>query len=241
MARYYQNILDYVRRQIDEGAWPIGYKLPREVDLCSQFDVSRNTVRRALSELVAEGCLKRIKGTGTFVTRPQLINKTTLFLQSFAEELRARGETPVTALLECRFIPVQEDEIIKMLGVSKGDTILKIRRLRYSLEHQEKGVMALSTVYFPKEIGEIVQRYDLENESLTQILNSNNIYRKRMEKRFTAMEIPPFEGRLLAAKPHDLVLLVDSQAWDKDGKPIEYSQVMYPLDRNEFKILIEND
>ena len=184
MHRYYQEIYDYVRRQINAGEWPLGYKLPREIDMCTQFDVSRNTVRRALDKLVQEGCLKRIKGTGTFVTRPQYINKTTLFLQSFAEELRDRGETPVTELVECRFILAEDEEVIRMLDLAKGDQILKLRRLRYSLEHQEKGAMALSTVYFPMEIGEVIQKYDLEKESLTQILYRNGIFRKKIENNF---------------------------------------------------------
>jgi len=239
MSRYYQQILDYVTQQIEQDTWPLGYKLPREIDLCKQFDVSRSTVRRALSELVQSGRLKRIKGTGTFVTQPQIIDKTTLFLQSFSDELRARGETPVTELLECRFLPAEEEEIIRMLGIERGETVLKTRRLRYSKEHQEKGVMVLSTDYFPKDVGEIVQRYDLEKISLTQILRENSLPRRRIEKRFSAQEIGLKDGRLLSAQPHDLALLVCSQAQDEKGRPIEYSKTVYPLDRYEFKIWIE--
>ena len=54
MAKRYQEIVDYIKEKIDSTAWPVGYKLPREVDLCTEFDVSRTTIRRALSVLVAD-------------------------------------------------------------------------------------------------------------------------------------------------------------------------------------------
>ena len=60
MAKRYQKIVDYIKEKIDSTAWPVGYKLPREVDLCTEFDVSRTTIRRALSVLVADGHLQRL-------------------------------------------------------------------------------------------------------------------------------------------------------------------------------------
>ncbi len=239
MARYYQQIRDHINRQIDQGIWPLGYKLPREVDLCRQFDVSRSTVRRALSELVHSGHLKRIRGTGTFVTQPQIIDRTTLFLQSFGDELRSRGETPVTELLECRFIPAEDEEIICMLGVQKGQRVLKVKRLRYSMEHREKGVIVLATDYFPEYIGEYVQGGDLEKNSISRILLDNGIIRKRMVKQFAAIKINARDGRLLYARPDDLAMLVRSQTWDQKGALIEYSRTIYPMDRYEFKIWVE--
>lgn len=41
-------------------------KLLSERDLCKIYDVSRSTVRKALEELVSEGCLSIRKGVGTF-------------------------------------------------------------------------------------------------------------------------------------------------------------------------------
>jgi GntR family transcriptional regulator of arabinose operon len=43
-----------------------GQKIPTEVELVHQFQVSRNTVRQAVDELVAEGILSKEQGRGTF-------------------------------------------------------------------------------------------------------------------------------------------------------------------------------
>lgn len=71
LAKRYQEIVDYIKEKIDSTAWPVGYKLPREVDLCTEFDVSRTTIRRALSVLVADGHLQRVKGTAPSLPSPR--------------------------------------------------------------------------------------------------------------------------------------------------------------------------
>ncbi|HOG49421.1 MAG TPA: GntR family transcriptional regulator [Lentisphaeria bacterium] len=48
-----------------------GDRIPKEIDMCATYDVSRITIRRAISELVSEKVLYRISGVGTFVDEVQ--------------------------------------------------------------------------------------------------------------------------------------------------------------------------
>lgn len=59
---------EQVERNITSGAWAPSMQLATERDLAKQFDVSRNTVRRLLNQLEAEGWIERHVGRGTFVT-----------------------------------------------------------------------------------------------------------------------------------------------------------------------------
>ncbi|WP_048307255.1 FadR/GntR family transcriptional regulator [Halomonas sp. PR-M31] len=61
------DIAEYLAEAIFSGRYRPGDFVPREVDLCDQFGVSRSTVRSALQLLVAVGLLKRISGQGTRV------------------------------------------------------------------------------------------------------------------------------------------------------------------------------
>lgn len=57
-----------LRSQIRAGEFPAETALPTEAELSRRYGVSRQTVRRAFQDLVAEGAVYRVPGRGTFVT-----------------------------------------------------------------------------------------------------------------------------------------------------------------------------
>lgn len=63
----HRDLATTIRRQIRDGAFAVGDKIPTEVELCQWQGVSRNTVRQAVDHLVDEGVLDRRQGRGTFV------------------------------------------------------------------------------------------------------------------------------------------------------------------------------
>lgn len=86
----YQRVKDYVLARVHSGEWGDGMVIPTELELASQFGVSRMTVSRALRELSQEKVLARVRGSGTFVTDRK--HETTLVrLRSIAEEISDRG------------------------------------------------------------------------------------------------------------------------------------------------------
>ncbi len=64
-----ERVADAVREEIVEGRLRPGSRLP-EQRLCTALRVSRNTVREAMSQLVAERVLVREPHRGVFVARP---------------------------------------------------------------------------------------------------------------------------------------------------------------------------
>jgi GntR family transcriptional regulator len=62
----YLSLAREVRKQILEGRYADGRRLPTEAELSAQYQVSRQTVRRAFHDLVSEGMVYRIPGRGTF-------------------------------------------------------------------------------------------------------------------------------------------------------------------------------
>jgi GntR family transcriptional regulator len=73
-------IKDQIKRQIrimaETGELPVGQTLPSAKDMAKVLNVNRNTVSTAYRELVAEGVLETIVGSGTFVKGTKVQGKT---------------------------------------------------------------------------------------------------------------------------------------------------------------------
>ncbi|AFM43222.1 putative transcriptional regulator [Desulfosporosinus acidiphilus SJ4] len=70
---YYIQLKEQIRRNITQGVWAAGTKLPTERELAGSLSVSRNTVSQAYKELESEGILSSAQGRGTFVADTLLI------------------------------------------------------------------------------------------------------------------------------------------------------------------------
>src|SRR5262249_25523839 len=66
----YRVLSGRLRREIASGRYRGGVRLPTESELSQEHNLSRQTVRRAFQDLVAEGIVYRVPGRGTFATEP---------------------------------------------------------------------------------------------------------------------------------------------------------------------------
>ena len=64
----YLRLARELRAAILRHDFPEGVRLPTEAELADRFGISRQTVRRAFQDLVAEGLVHRVPGRGTFAT-----------------------------------------------------------------------------------------------------------------------------------------------------------------------------
>lgn len=62
----YQTLRDQLRAEIAAGRYRDGGRLPTESELVAAHGLSRQTVRRAFQDLVAEGAVYRVPGRGTY-------------------------------------------------------------------------------------------------------------------------------------------------------------------------------
>jgi len=63
----YPRIAEAIRVRISKGEFPPGSQVPSEGTLCAEFGVSRNTLRRALTELESDGLIAAVPGKGRIV------------------------------------------------------------------------------------------------------------------------------------------------------------------------------
>lgn len=122
----YRQVKEQVARQIREGKWQTGDRLPTERELAAQLSVSRNTVAQAYRELEAEGWLVSWQGRGTFVADIDQMQR--------AAERRTQLIRRIDALLEESF----------ELGFTL-DELLDLVKERAS---EQASRLATATIYF---------------------------------------------------------------------------------------------
>ena len=128
--------------------------IPSERELMTTYDVSRATVRKAIDSLVADGLLHRIHGKGTFVARPRLESR--LHLASFSQDMRRRGLTPSTRLLDVELDEPPAD-VAKALDLSADGSAWRLDRVRLA----DGQPIALENGWYPRALLPGLDRHDL--------------------------------------------------------------------------------
>ena len=65
----YQVLREWIKSRIHQGELKPGDKLYSENELCSMFDLSRQTVRHAVEILERDGLVQRKRGSGTYINQ----------------------------------------------------------------------------------------------------------------------------------------------------------------------------
>ena len=71
----YFQLQELLKEKIEAGAWQTGEMIPSEPELGEIYGVSRTVVRQALSVLEQDGQLRRVRGRGTFVSAPKILQR----------------------------------------------------------------------------------------------------------------------------------------------------------------------
>lgn len=124
----YKQIENDLLDKINIGIYVVDSPLPTEAELSATYEVSRVTVRQALSNLVAKGFIYRNQGSGSFVAKHCAVQRTPL-LKSFTEDMIEMGKIPST-IVNTFSITAAGQTISKILGIHPDSRIYYIERTR---------------------------------------------------------------------------------------------------------------
>lgn len=221
--RLKQHLLSFVE------AFPPGTAVPAERALAAEFGTSRTTVRQAISELVVEGRLERVHGSGTFVARPKLVQP--LQLTSYTEDMRAQGFAPSSQLLAIRTEPA-DDTVAERLGLAAGGRVVVIERLRLA----DGEPMGIETSHVDARRCPGLRRSLERHGSLYAALAADyGIEPGSAEQTIETAVASPEEAAQLGTEPGLPMLLLYRHTWDTAGQPFEWVRAVYRGDR--YKLL----
>lgn len=154
-GRLYQQIVSDLRDQIRRGELGPGDQIPTETELMEQYEVSRNTVRKAVDTLTNAGLLDTITTKGTFVRerRPLVITATRYERErgvsandAYRDELDAQGRKH-RAEFTLQIIPATKD-VADRLNI-EANALVVCRRLLLYIDNRPN---AIQDSYYPMDI-----------------------------------------------------------------------------------------
>ena len=226
-ATLYWSVGETLKREIASGRFADTEILPGERELSQLLDVSRTTLRRAITQLVAEGVLYHRHGAGTFIRRAlPRVDQPMSRLTGFTEDMRLRGFVAGSRELERGvFLPTPEEAM--MLGVGPSERIFRLSRLRLASEVP----MAIEHAVVPQRyIGEA----DAIGSSLYDALEAQNFKPVRALQRLRATLLADADAALLGVERKSPALYIQRIAYLADGRCVEFTRSYYRSDTYDF-------
>ncbi|NYF28096.1 GntR family transcriptional regulator [Microbacterium sp. JAI119] len=223
----YQQIADDLRRQIADGRWKPGERLPGELELGKLFGVSRNTVRQALHVLTQVNLLRRQRGSGTYVSE-QGMTHTLGDLRSFTDLMRDLGLKP-----GIRDIAIHPDPSppLNATDFLPGAHLWRVSRLRLNDDRP----FCLMVSWVPDEIGAQLEAAELaRTQSLYALFAERGVYVKEASEKIRAEAATPDQAAALGVAAGFPLLTINRWTSDTSGRPVEYVSSSSPGDRYEY-------
>ncbi|WP_042161492.1 GntR family transcriptional regulator [Paenibacillus gorillae] len=225
---YYQ-LKDVILKQIEEGHWIVGDKIPTEGELCELFKVSRTTVRLTLAELVNEGVLYRIQGSGTFVAEHALQGERPKLL-GLVEDFEKKGNKVKSTVIQAGVVPVT-NETTRNLELIWEKNVYQLKRVR--IVNQE--IIGLQDAYIRSSLLNVdLNSYDFSNQSLYRTLkNDAGIVLTEAIEKVKAVLADEETAVLLGIKSGSPLLYIE-RVTKTDKGPIEFTKMYFLPDKFQY-------
>ncbi|MFD7103679.1 GntR family transcriptional regulator [Streptomyces celluloflavus] len=204
-----------------------GEALPTERELALRFEVSRETLRQALRELVLEGRLRRM-GRGTVVAGPKLAQP--LSLASYTEGVRAQGRRPGRHLVGLdRF--ACPPALAGDLGLQVGDPVWHLERV---LLADDERVGLESTYVAVGRVPALDTDFAPDSSFYAYLHERLGIGFGDADERLETVLATPREALLIGTPGALPMLLIHRLSRDTHGRPLERVRSLYRGDRFSF-------
>lgn len=233
---YYAQLAGILRERIADGEYAPGEFLPSEADLCDQYGISRTAVRQALDGLVAEGIVRKEKGRGTYVAKPEVASFVVAELRGFFEEMTERGDVVETELIDAGIATVPP-AVIADLQLNRGDEVVRLERVR---KVNGEPVVAVRTYLPLARFPDLLDTHDFSTGSLYEVLSDDyGVQPRGGRRRFQAEAASAQLAASLDIAPGDPLVKLTAVNFDQDDQPFEYFVAYYRGDRAAFDLLID--
>lgn len=209
-----------------------GDMLPTEEEFSRCFNISRTTIRQALTTLVSDRLLYRVSSKGTFVSHKKTNLHYISSIESFETQVSESGKTPSTSVLELKVVP-SDKEIASLLQLSDTEQVIFLKRLRFI---NSKPTVVVES-YLPHTMCSHILDFDLEKNSLLHLLSKRGESRVvRVQRTLEAIGASPSLAKLLQVEKGFPIQFFTNISYNKNGKIVEFCTSYYRGDKYSFSV-----
>lgn len=232
----YMQLVEILREKVATQELGSGAKLPSERELCEIYDVSRITVRNAITHAESEGLVERVHGMGTFLAPPKY-KQSLSEVKSFAATMIESGMVASTEVLSEEGI-FSDIGVARILGLSLGSPV-RYLQLRGMGDETPRVVYES---YFSDQLGLEITEQAKTLASQGKAFSTLDIYHEtdrgpvtRMEQTFEATTADEKLAELLQIDEGWPVFHVESILY-RGQEPLEYRIARYRGDQYRFSL-----
>lgn len=221
MSIKYKEIADLMESSILNDEYAENAKLPTEEELMQRFEVSRNTVRKAISLLADRGYVYQVQGSGIFIRQRSKEGYITLGnMRGLTGDFASKVIT--TKLLKLEQIKANE-EIAKKMRCDVGTDIYYVERLRYL-----DGVnFAVEYSYYNKNIIPYLNDDIVEKSIYSYVLNDLKLNIGFADKIIYCDKLDKKHSKLLKLEEGDPATIIEDTVFLTNGLIFDISKVVY--------------
>lgn len=240
MEARYAEVARKIVGDISSGRIAVGSQLPSEVELAGQYEVSRATIRSALTVVENLGLISRRRRAGTRVESAQPTTNYAGSVMTVSDLVQYAAETErhVRTISEV----VCDDALAHRLGCRPGQRWLKVQMLR--TEPGPKGrAICWTDVYLEPSIGQAIRRKVRQAHGLICDMIEEQCGRFIVEVRqaIRAVLMPDDKARELAVAPQSAALEICRHYFDQTGDVLQITLSVHPGDRFEYGFALRRD
>ncbi len=223
----YVQIRNLLREQIRLGEWAPDEPMPTEDQLVAHFEVSRTTVRQAMTDLAREGLVVRKAGRGTFARQPLLVLRMQQW-HSVGVDIARRGLRSSKLTLCVEKLDAGAEIAHRASEFAEGD-VLHIQQVRYA---DELPVLVIDH-YFPYDLCSFLAEMPLDDPgfSVQMALAEHGIELAWAKGEISAALATDVDARYLEVEKGSALVEIATKSYSADGRVIEYSKGVLRTDR----------
>lgn len=228
----YDLIYHDLKQKIEDETYPYQELLPSEHTLIQTYDCSRNTVRRALAELTADGYVQPMHGKGVRnIFQPvEQAAFTVGGIESFQESAIRNKMVPFTRVLQFSELTADQ-KISKKTGFATGTPLYYIQRLRYL-----DGIpLILDHNYFSAEQAKGLTPEIACQSVYAYLENELGIIVSTSKRTITVERMTQVDETYLDLKDYTCLAVITNQTFDDNGIQFEYTQSRHRPDYFQFQ------